>query len=111
MIFKKILLYPINYFKNFFQTNNYNMNFLWSGIKTIISSKNSNVNVINKLKDASGNITSESNVIANTFNDFFVSVGKNVTQKIPRTMKSPITYILDIAMNIPSLSPQLSQWK
>ena len=82
-----------NYFNNFFQTNNNNMKLLWSGIKTIISNKNSNVNVINKLKDASGNITSESNVIANTFNDFFVSVGKNVTQKIPRTMKSPMDYL------------------
>ena len=82
-----------NYFNNFFQTNNNYMKLLLSGIKTIISNRNSNVNVINKLKDASGNSTSESNVIANTFNDFFVSVGKNVTQKITRTMKSPMDYL------------------
>ncbi len=69
------------------------MKHLWSGINTFISNKNSIVNVISELKDVNGNITTDSTVIANTFNKFFVNVGNNVTKTIPRTMKSPMDYL------------------
>ena len=65
------------------------MKLLWSGIKTIISNKNSNVNVktiisnknsnvnvIGKLKAVNGNVTTNPTVIANTFHECFVNVGK-----------------------------------
>ena len=61
--------------------------------KEIISNRNSIVNVINKRKGANGNITSELTVIVSTLNKFSINVGKNVTQKIPRTMKSPMDYL------------------
>ena len=54
----------------------------WSGIIGIISNKSSNVNVIGKLRDSNGNMTTDPTGIANSFNEFFVNVGKNVTQKI-----------------------------
>ena len=69
------------------------MKLLWPGIKIIINNKSSSMNAINKLKDASENITSEPNVIANIFNYFFANLGMNVTQKIPRTMKSVMDYL------------------
>ena len=43
--------------------------------------KNSNVNVIGKLKDVSGNVTTDPTVIADTFNELFANLGKNITQK------------------------------
>ena len=38
------------YFHNFLHTNGSNMKLLWSGLKSIISNKNSTVNVISKPK-------------------------------------------------------------
>ena len=61
--------------------------------KEIISNRNSIVNVINKRKGANGSITSELTVIVSTLNKISINVGKNVTQKIPRTMKSPMDYL------------------
>ena len=65
---------------------------LWFGIKSVISiNKSSNVNVISKLKDSNGNITSDPAVIANIFNKFFVNVSHNITKNIPRSDKSLLT--------------------
>ena len=64
-----------SYYYNYFQQNSNNMKQLWSGIKSVVSiKKSSNLNVINKLKDSNGNITSDPAVIANIFNKFFVNV-------------------------------------
>ena len=54
---------------------------LWSGIKSVISiRKSSNVNVISKLKDKNGNITSDPAFIANIFNKYFVNVSYDITK-------------------------------
>ena len=69
------------------------MKLLWSGLRSIISNKNSKVNIISKLNDVNGNLTNDPAVIANTFNDFFVNVAGNVAKGIPRTRKSPMDYL------------------
>ena len=69
------------------------MKLLWTGIKSIISIKNSQVNVINKLKDANGNLTTDSYKMAAVFNDFFVNVADGVTKRLPRSPKSPLDYL------------------
>ena len=81
----------------------------WSVLRTTINYKSSNVDITNRLRYANGNITSELIVIANTFNDFFINVGKNVTQTILRTMKLPMDYVRSsnehsffVMTNIPS---------
>jgi len=67
---------------------------LRSGIKSFISiRKSSNVNVSNKLKASDGNITSDPTVIANIFNEFFVSISHDITKKVPRSNKSPATFM------------------
>ena len=82
-----------NYFNNYFNVNSNNMKLLWSGIKSIVNQKNTNSNLISKLKDKNGNITTDSTVIADTFNDFFVNVASNISKKVPRTMKSPLDFL------------------
>ena len=57
------------------------MKLLWSGIKSIISIKNSHVNVINKLKDANGNLTTDSATMATILNNVFVNLADGVTKK------------------------------
>ena len=81
------------YFHNYFNVNSNNIKLLWNGIKSIISIKNSHVNVINKLKDANGNLTTDSATMANVFNNFFVNVANGVTKSIPRSPKSPLDYL------------------
>ena len=82
-----------NYFHNYFNNNSKNMKLLWSGIKSIINIKNSQVNVVNKLKDSNGNITTDPAAMASRFNDFFVNVADSITKKIPRSPKSPLDYL------------------
>ena len=77
-----------NYFHKNSNINSTNMKLLWTGIKSIISLKNSHVDIINKLKDVNGNLTTDSSTMANIFNDFFVNVADNITKKIPRS-KNP----------------------
>ena len=69
------------------------MKLLWTGIKSIISIKSSHVNVINKLKDANGNLITDSTAMANIFNNFFVNLADGVTKNIPRSPKSPLDYL------------------
>ena len=82
-----------SYYYNYFQSNSNNMKQLWTGIKSIINIKKSNANVITKIKDSNGDITSDPAVIANVFNKFFVNVSHNVTKSIPRSKKSPMCFM------------------
>ena len=99
-----------NYYYNYFKINSKNMKQLWLGIKSVISiRKSSNVNVISKLKNSDGALTSDPVVIANLFNKFFVNVSHDITKKIPRTRKSPLDFISNsigesffIAPSVPS---------
>ena len=85
-----------NYFYSYFQKNSNNMKQLWSGIKSVISiKKSSNINVINKLKDLNGNITSDPAIIPNIFNKYFVTVSHDITRNIPRPRKSPMDFLND----------------
>ena len=69
---------------------------LWSGIKSVTSiRKSSNVNVISKLKDQNGNITSDPAVIANIFNKYFVNVSRDITKNLPISNKSPVNFMAD----------------
>ena len=85
-----------SYFYDYFQKNSNNMKQLWSGIKSVISiRKSSNVNVISKLKDKNGNITSDPAVIANIFNKYFVNVSHDITKNLPISNKSPLNFMAD----------------
>lgn len=65
---------------------------LSSGIKSVISiQKSSNVNVMSKLKDSYGNVTSDPAVIASIFNKYFVKVSHGIT----KTIKSPMEFMGD----------------
>ena len=89
-----------SYFYDYFQKNSNNMKQLWSGIKSVIDvRRSSNINVISKLKDSSGNTTSDPVVIANIFNKFFVNVSHDITKNIPRSNKSPVNFMGDTIGN------------
>lgn len=77
-----------SYFNQYFSLNRYNMQKLWSGIRSIINvgqCKNSYITYIlsnNKSVD-------NPNDIANIFNSFFANVGKTTEEGIPREVLAP----------------------
>ena len=50
---------------------------------------------VKKIKDNSGNVTSDPVQMSNIFNDYFVNAAGNITAKIPKTFKSPLAYMSD----------------
>ena len=80
------------YFNQYFSLNKYNMQKLWSGIRSIINvgkCKNSYITSIlsnNKSVD-------NPNDIANIFNNFFANVGKSTEKGIPQASHSPLFYL------------------
>ena len=61
-----------SYFYNYFQRNSNNMKQLWSGIKSVIvTRKSSNADIISRIKDTNGIVTSDPTVIASIFNKYF----------------------------------------
>ena len=96
------------YFYNYFQKKSDNMKQLWSGITSVVSIRESNnVNIINKLKDSNGNITSDPVVIANIFNKFFVNVSHDITKNISQSNKSPLDYLVDKVGNSFFIAPSV----
>ena len=69
------------------------MKMLWSGIRSIVDVKNKNniPQISHLLKDCS-RITDPTKM-ANIFNQYFINVGSNVDKSIPRTKKSPLSYL------------------
>ena len=103
-----------SYFYNYFHKNSNSMKQLWSGIKSVINIRqSSNINVISKLKDSNGNISSDPAVVANIFNKFFVNVSHNITKTIPRFNKSPVDFMGDRTGNsfftAPSVANEISE--
>ena len=69
------------------------MKMLWNGIKSVVSMKQANFDVISFLKEADGSKISDPLQIANNFNKYFTSVASDITKRIPRTPKSPLAYL------------------
>ena len=62
--------------------NKDNFSKIWKEIKSLVNLKSNKISSI-KLLDANQNITSESQKIANIFNDHYATLGLNVQQNIP----------------------------
>ena len=82
-----------NYYQQYFDENKNNMKLLWKGIKDIISLTPNNTDTFSHLVDDNGLNISESTHIANKFNEYFTKVAERITKKIPRTQKSPLSYL------------------
>ena len=68
----------------------------------------SNVNVITKIKEFNGDMTSDPAVIANVFNKFFLNVSHYVTKFIPRSKESPMCFIGKRVNNSLFISPSVA---
>ena len=75
------------YYKNCFQENRKNSRALWSGINEIIYSKKSSKTIPPSSISVEGKTISDPQNIAENFNNFFTSIGKNIQKKIFPTKK------------------------
>ena len=69
----------------------YNSRNSWAVIKEVIN-KRSSKTVNNCFNINNSNVT-DSSVIANEFNNFYVNIGPSLASKIPYLVKSPTDYI------------------
>ena len=90
-IIRDIKLSKRNYYSNYFDSCKNNMKKTWKGINELISSRfhNSNINHLNVNEE----VITDSTLIANAFNDFFVNVGPNTEKSIPKCPKSPLSFM------------------
>ena len=72
-----------NYYTKYLEENNNNSRKIWEGIKSIINIKNSKGTAISQLK-VNGRIIDNPKEIAETVNNFFVDIGPNTENDIPR---------------------------
>ena len=90
----------INYNK-YFTNNSNNIKNIWKGIRELTSSKLITKNIPSKLIANSSEIK-DARMIANTFNNYFSSIGEKVASSIAPTAVSPLAY-----MDPPQLSSLL----
>ena len=69
------------YYKNYFQENRKNSRALWSGINEIIFSKKSSKTIPQSSISVEGKTISDPKNIAENFNNFFISIDKNIQNK------------------------------
>ncbi len=82
-----------NYYHQYFDENKNNMKMLWKGIKNIVNLKPKNLDTIQHITDINGSQITDPGKIANEFNQFFTNIASGIIKKIPRTPKSPLSYL------------------
>ena len=86
---------------------------LWKGIKNIVSLQSNNLDSISYLTDENGSQMKDPVKVANQFNHHFTSVADDITQKIPRNPRSPLSYLAnpnqDSFFIFPSTSDEVSE--
>ena len=86
------------YYEHYFQKNANKTAAIWKGIRSLVTIKPSNKSDISIL-DSNGETITDPIKIVNSFNKYFVNVGTNVENKIPKS-KIPYTdYLKTICIN------------
>jgi len=81
-----------SYFNQYFSLNRYNMQKLWSGIRSIINVGKCKNSYITSILSNNKSVDNPNN-IANIFNSFFANVGKTMEKGIPQGSHSPLFYL------------------
>ena len=81
-----------NYYSNLIKNAEGNSKKTWDAMKEIIGKSNNVVNTLPKQLNYKNQIINCNAKIAETFNDFFSSIGKNLASKIPTSNKDFLSY-------------------
>ena len=71
------------YYKRYSQKIRKNSRALWSGVNEIIYSKKSSKTIRPSSISVERKIISDPQIIAENFNNFFISIGKNIQKNLP----------------------------
>ena len=80
------------YYKEYFQMYKNNVSKIWNGIREIVNTRRSVVQKTTQLL-CNNKIIVNQNEIANTFNNFFVSIGTSTAETIPKVPIPPERYL------------------
>lgn len=80
-----------DHYENLLQRNKHNSRKLWSVLKEVINRKKT-VCSSSQFK-INNRIETDTNIIANKFNDYFTNIGSNLAVNIPNTEIDPLSYI------------------
>ena len=97
-----------NRYNNFFKENKLNLLKTWDGISEIINIKKKETNYVTSLKLNDNTIT-DSQTIANTFNNHFTSIAKNIEQNLITSKSKYYDYLKDSSQQTFFLSPTNEQ--
>ena len=98
----------VEYYTEYFNKYKSNMKMLWTGIRSIVNVKYKAGSTISHLIGADNAKVDDSKEMANIFNNVFVNTAKKISEKIPRTKKSPLDYLSSRNLNsffISAVSP------
>lgn len=92
------------YFVDYFHQNSKNIRKIWKGVKEIVSLKSSSTSkpISLRIDDI---VTSNPNIVANSFNSYFSSVADNIRSKIPVSDKNFTSFLKHPNLNSIFLSP------
>ena len=76
----------IDYYRKYFEVNKNKASSIWKGIRSIVNIQNSSKKDIKLLNDKGSNI-SDPKKIVDLFNKYFVKVGPNIDERIPKAHK------------------------
>ena len=88
----------IDYYRKYFEANKNKASSIWKGIRSIVNIQNSSKKDIKLLNDKGSNI-SDPKKIADLFNKYFVKVGPNIDERIPKAGKHFIEYMNKLKVN------------
>ena len=88
----------INYYRKYFEANKNKASAIWKGISSIVNIQNSSKKDIKLLNDKGSNI-SDPKKIVDLFNKYFVKVGPNIDEIIPKAHKHFIEYMNKLKVN------------
>ena len=88
----------LEYYHKFFEENKKKSSAIWKGIRSIVNINNTLRKDINLLNDKGKNV-SDPTKIAKLLNKYFASVGPNIDNKIPKSLKNFKEYMKKINVN------------
>jgi trehalose/maltose hydrolase-like predicted phosphorylase len=91
------------YYEKLFEKNKKNLKQIWTELRKVINKQNNKKELPTKIKINNLEITNKCE-IAETFNNFFINIGKNISDSI-KTNKNPNNYMPEIKPNSMYLTP------
>ena len=88
----------IDYYRKYFEMNKNKASSIWKGIRSIVNIQNSSKKDIKLLNDKGSNISDPKRIV-DLFNKYFVKVGPNIDERIPKAHKHFTEYMSKLKVN------------